>query len=63
MAMNSFWRALGFRSHDDDIDDLADCPSALPIQSSRQAAEPDDSLSDTVTSADDGTKGGGFMCG
>lgn len=56
MAMNSFWRALGFRSHDDDIDDLADCPSALPIQSSRQAAEPDDSTSDTVTSADDGTQ-------
>lgn len=62
MAMNSFWRALGFRSHDDDIDDLADCPSALPIQSSRQAAEPDDSLSDTVTSADDGTQKEGDSC-
>lgn len=60
--MNSFWRALGFRSHDDDIDDLADCPSALPIQSSRQAAEPDDSLSDTVTSADDGTQKEGDSC-
>ena len=62
MAMNSFWRALGFRSHDDDIDDLADCPSALPIQSSRQAAEPDDSTSDTVTSADDGTQKEGDSC-
>ncbi len=60
--MNSFWRALGFRSHDDDIDDLADCPSALPIQSSRQAAEPDDSTSDTVTSADDGTQKEGDSC-
>lgn len=30
--MNSFLRALGFRSHDEDFDDLADCPSALPIQ-------------------------------
>ena len=62
MALNSFWRALGFRSHDDDIDDLADCPSALPIQSSRQAAEPDDSTSDTVTSADDGTQKEGDSC-
>ncbi|WP_289750125.1 hypothetical protein [Muribaculum intestinale] len=60
--MNSFWRALGFRSHDDDIDDLADCPSALPIQSSHQAAEPDDSTSDTVTSADDGTQKEGDSC-
>ncbi len=60
--MNSFWRSLGFRSHDDDIDDLADCPSALPIQSSRQAAEPDDSTSDTVTSADDGTQKEGDSC-
>ncbi len=40
MAMNSILRALGFRSHDDDeLDDLSDCPSALPIQS--HASQPD----------------------
>lgn len=55
MAMNSFWRALGFRSHDDDIDELADCPSALPIQSSRHVAEPDDTLQDTAPAEDDGS--------
>lgn len=42
MAMNSFLRALGFRSHDEDLDDLADCPSALPIQPSKPGYEPTD---------------------
>lgn len=42
MAMNSFLRALGFRSHDEDLDDLADCPSALPIQSSKPSHEQTD---------------------
>ncbi|WP_289769298.1 hypothetical protein [Muribaculum intestinale] len=62
MAMNSFWRALGFRSHDDDIDELADCPSALPIQSSRHVAEPDDTLQDTTPAEDDGSLSADTSC-
>ena len=40
--MNSCLRALGFRSHDEELDDLADCPSALPIQPSKPGYEPTD---------------------
>jgi myosin heavy subunit len=32
MAMNSLLRALGFGSREEEVDDLADCPSALPKQ-------------------------------
>lgn len=61
--MNSFWRALGFRSHDDDIDELADCPSALPVQSSRHATEPDDALQVAAPAEEVGTLTAEASCG
>ncbi|WP_300935743.1 hypothetical protein [uncultured Muribaculum sp.] len=54
--MNSFLRALGFRSHDEDLDDLSDCPSALPIQQpSRTASTEQSSGSDNTNDCSEGS--------